>query len=1291
MLALKQTFKWMTYILVLLLTLITLVVFAVTLFIFPKIDDYKDDISNKIAAKIGQKVTIGQIVTDWEGISPKIIIKSMDVYDAQNQSALHLENIHGTFSWLSIPLMHLHLSELSVDKPKLHIQRKESGKLFVAGIPMIGNGKPTLANWLLKQASVEIKNASIIWQDDSRQAPPLSLNQFNFTLSNPAWRQIIGQHQFKLSAIPSVGTPNAINMRGNFYGKDLSKLNNWRGNVKLLASKIDLSIWKPWLDYPIDIISGSGNTELTFGFEKAHINQLIADVELKQLSTKIVEDKPPFEASTVSGLVTWEKSSSKTTITAQKLSLDHQEKQYLTNGTGVIYQTTQNATDWIKASFNAEHIDLALLEKVNASIALPKTVSQQLTSLAPNGILKQIKASFEGNKETVKHYKIDTQFNHINLKAAANIPGVSNISGELDANDENGRIILNTKDAQLDLKQVFRWPIPVNTLDGTITWRKVDNKLKILANDIKLANQHIKGSVNANYQLSNDHNSYLDLNASFYNGDAQYASFYYPHSLNEHAKNWLDKAIVSGKIDDIQVKIKGNLKDFPFIDKQNKPNPKLGTFKVTARLDDSQLKFGNDWPQIDNLGLDLLFAGNSMELNADKGNILGINIKKSKATIPVLSTKPHGKQILNITGEAATRIAEGVKFINASPVKKVTLGFTDDLETDGKGLLNLDLTIPLNDIKSTRFKGRFYTDDGTIYTNARMGIPEINAIQGSILFDESSLNASNIQATIIGGPVTFNIATETDKSININAKGTASDVGIQTAFPNIVSNHLLGNAAWSADILIKQPLLALNITSDLKGMALTLPAPFNKSAEEIANLSVSKKQNQADQDIIEISYNQQLAAKIRRIDQNGKLEIDRGDIAINQAAILPDQPGLYVRGKFDYLNADNWLAILDNDHMKQQQGQLALNAIDLNIHNLDIFSRSISDLSIKAIPQKESFNLLVKSQELEGNIQWYSPTANASNGRIVAQLNKLHIPSNNDNKPTEDEEIEQLKKQYPALDLRVDDFKLGTKALGALEINAYQDNESWVIQQLTISSEDAVLSADGTWHNWTSNPHTNLKFSLSANNIGGTLTRFGQPNTVKGGIALIVGQLAWPGSPHQFKKAGLNGEFTLGASKGQVLKVQPGVGRLLGLLTLQSLPRRLTLDFRDLFSEGFAFDEISASATVDNGILHSDDFHMTGPAAETDIKGDINLNEETQNLHVRVEPHVSDTLSLAALAGGPIAGVAAFVAQKILKDPLNKIAQSEYVIVGTWDNPVEKDAPNKKQEREKSPLNAQHH
>ena len=165
--------------------------------------------------------------------------------------------------------------------------------------------------------------------------------------------------------------------------------------------------------------------------------------------------------------------------------------------------------------------------------------------------------------------------------------------------------------------------------------------------------------------------------------------------------------------------------------------------------------------------------------------------------------------------------------------------------------------------------------------------------------------------------------------------------------------------------------------------------------------------------------------------------------------------------------------------------------------------------------------------------------------------------------------------------------------------------------------------------------------------------------------------LSWPKSPFGFDKSSLQGNFSLTATDGVVLEAKPGVARLFGLLTLQNLPRRLSLDFSDIFSKGFIFDRIDAGVIVNKGVLKSNRFTMEGPAAEVTIKGETNIIEETQNIHVVVEPRISDSLSLLSLAGGPLVGAAAFIAQKILEDPLNKILSDEYQIIGTWDEPEE--------------------
>jgi uncharacterized protein (TIGR02099 family) len=752
--------------------------------------------------------------------------------------------------------------------------------------------------------------------------------------------------------------------------------------------------------------------------------------------------------------------------------------------------------------------------------------------------------------------------------------------------------------------------------------------------------------------------------------------------------HWLDTSILAGRAEDVNLTVTGNLADFPFVNSKNQTDKKLGIFKVTAKISDALMEYGTGWPMIEGLGLDMLFEGKRMELNADKGHIFGNKIVKSKTEIPQLDAD---SPMLIVTSEVEGPVADGVRFVNESPVKLVTQGFTDDLRVAGNGKLNLELKIPLQNLEAAKYKGLYKIANGTIFANADVGLPELSKLNGALSFTENSLTAQNVNAEILGGPAQFSLRTGSDKILHVTANGRIADAGIKKLASNAVIDSLQGSADWAGEITIKKPLVDVNLHSNLVGMAIGLPAPFNKPANQPMVFTIDKKQQDPNNDSINITYDDAVSAKILRtmqtsVGQAGKLAFERGDIGVHTPAITPTQAGLSLHGKLDTLEADDWVALFNKPNNNDSKtSPILINRAELAIQKLTLFGKNLNALKVFAEPNTTGLKMSINSQEIIGDAEWQ----NAGNGKIIARLKSLTIPNNN--VPNKAEVIKDYRKQdhkYPALDVIADNFQIGNKNLGSLELNAFETGDDWVIQKLKIANPDSTLIADGNWHNWTRSPNTNLKFFLSVSNIGNTLKRFGQPDAVKGGAAEITGQLQWPGSPHEFETSGLDGNFKLEATKGQILKVQPGVGRLFGLLSLQSLPRRLSLDFRDLFSDGFAFDKISATANADNGILRSNDFMMTGPAAEAKISGETNLKTETQRLNVKVRPHVSDSLSLAALAGGPIAGAAAFVAQKLLKDPLNKIISTEYLITGTWDKPieVESEKDNAQKPSEKSPL-----
>ena len=243
---------------------------------------------------------------------------------------------------------------------------------------------------------------------------------------------------------------------------------------------------------------------------------------------------------------------------------------------------------------------------------------------------------------------------------------------------------------------------------------------------------------------------------------------------------------------------------------------------------------------------------------------------------------------------------------------------------------------------------------------------------------------------------------------------------------------------------------------------------------------------------------------------------------------------------------------------------------------------------------------------------------------------------------------------------------------GNLTFQASKSSDKWFIDLFKFLNPDYALKVTGIWHDESPTPDTEIDFDWKITDLDKTLGEFNLDNLMTGGTGQLNGKLSWPKSPWKFDKNKASGSISINIDKGVILEAQPGaMGRLFGLLSLQSLPSRLTLDFSDIFADGFAFDSIDGLAELENSNIHSDNFEIKGPAADIFIKGDVNYKDETQDLVVTITPNVTDTMSVAALAGGPIVGAAAFVLQKLLNDPLNEVLTDQYRLTGSWADPQE--------------------
>ena len=263
--------------------------------------------------------------------------------------------------------------------------------------------------------------------------------------------------------------------------------------------------------------------------------------------------------------------------------------------------------------------------------------------------------------------------------------------------------------------------------------------------------------------------------------------------------------------------------------------------------------------------------------------------------------------------------------------------------------------------------------------------------------------------------------------------------------------------------------------------------------------------------------------------------------------------------------------------------------------------------------------------------------------------------------------------ELPALDVVADNVIRSGRNLGRLALVAVNERGDWRIQRCELRAPEGSILAQGSWRPRDAllPERTAVSFKIETTDAGKYLERFGYRDAVARGAGTLEGDLAWNGPPHGIDYASLGGTIRLGAGKGQFLQVEPGISRLLGLLSLQSLPRRSVGDFADVTGKGFAFDSIAATAKVSRGVMSTQDFVMVGPAAAVTLKGSTDIAQETQKLELRVVPEVGG--GVAAAAGiallNPIIGAGTLLAQQLLKNPIGQMIAVEYDVSGTWSDP----------------------
>jgi uncharacterized protein (TIGR02099 family) len=1234
------------------LVLLGLVVFgsavlALRYWVLPDIGQYRQDIAAALSRASGQRIAIASIAADWSGLRPHLSLGGVVVFDQKGRPALSFDRVEAVLSWKTALVGEMRLHRLEIKRPRLGLRREPDGLIYISDIALNQPGAQSgFADWLMRQEEIVISHGEVEWQDNLRQAPVLTLDDVGFRLDNG----FAGRHRFGLVATPPAALASRLDIRGDLRGRSLQELVTWRGTLYARLDYTDIAAWRPWVQFPYRLTQGTGGMQGWLELAEGKPVGVTADVHLSGVKTRLAKTLPELDLRGLSGRLGWHQVERGFQAEAKGLAVDGPEISFPAASFFLKYQAA-DARHAESGQLRAEGIALEPLMRLSAHLPLSPAQRQVLSDVEPRGQFKQANLSWDGPLDAPTRYAAKASFANLGMKPYGKLPGFSNVSGTLDLDSGGGSVVLRGRYSMFDMPQVFRYPVGFDSLDAAANWRVRGGRLELALTKASFANADVAGAVSGSYESTGEGPGRVDLTGSLSRGNARAIYLYLPRVIGEHTHDWLRDALASGTASDVKLRLKGDLRHFPFPDDQD------GVFRVTLHGQDATIDYAPGWPPIENVAATLEFRGKRMEIAASQGVVSNVRLPRVKAVIPDLLAP---EEVLQIEGEAQGATADVLRYVNASPVAEWIGHLTQQAEAQGAGRLALRLTLPLRKLGTTRVNGsyQFYNNSLRLQPDT----PQLQQVNGRLDFTENGVSAPRITGNVLGGPASMAIATLADHSVRLTAAGRLTAQGLRDTWPHPVTQALHGATNWSLGVGLRNQLANLSFASDLRGLESTLPAPFAKAAGDSLPLRIDRRMTDAQNDSVSLQLGKVVTAELARRFDAGGTRVRQGTVRFGSVAPAPAHEGVWVDGELPYLDLDAWRALLASGDGGPPE--LPLSGVHLKADALDFLGRRFNRLQLNAWTQGPLWQATVDGDEVAGEASWRS----IDGGRIAAHFKRLVVPEAAPERGVAPGGGRDL--DLPALDVVVDDLVLHRLKLGRLEIAATKQASDWRIDRLRVTNPDAAFNATGVWQSWLAQPTTKLDADLEVKDVGKFLGRMGYPDRIRRGTAKLTGNLSWRGGPAAFNLATLSGNLRLEAHSGQFLKIEPGIGKLLGLLSLQSLPRRLTLDFRDVFSEGFAFDNIAGSTVLNNGMLATNDFVMQGPAAVVTMTGATDLAKETQNLRVKVVPGVGEGVAVAgAFLGGPIVGVTALLLQKLLKDPVGQMISYEYQVTGTWDNP----------------------
>ena len=897
---------------------------------------------------------------------------------------------------------------------------------------------------------------------------------------------------------------------------------------------------------------------------------------------------------------------------------------------------------------------------------LPDAQRSQLSSLAPSGEIRELDATISDlDSDTPRLAEISADLFDVGIAADGKRPGVRGFTGSISGTGSSGKAEILSSNLLLDMPRIMDEPVDILTAEGTVIWRTPNNYTEFTSHSIRIVNSVLDIRNDFGLKIYNDGAApYLDLKSAFSVSDISAARSSLPRKLmSAKLYNWFQGSLVKGSIEDGSLALNGPLDQFPFENGE-------GRFRIDATARNTTLKYHPDWPAAEQANIEIVLENARLYSVRNRSTHAGNQAVNTAIEIPDLRNP-----VLRIEGLVTGTLDSLREFALRSPVNSFTGGNLNRVTLSGDASFNLDLLVPLKDAPNTTLNGLLRSNNGTLVIDGLK--PPVTDFIGEIEITRDSIVGDSLGGRFLGREVDIRVGPSEDPRFFAvaTATGSATATALVEELGVPLEGLINGATGYTAEVLFPrggqeepQP-LTINIESDLIGIAVDLPDPAQKPAADTWQLRGDIRFLPGGEGIESAGLlGDEIEWQVAFAAMEEGWDIDRGVVMLGGGEILePETRGLHIQGRTSVVRLEEWLDLPKSDDSKGGAAD-RVRSIDLTIDNFFAIGQHLRGHHVRLDRSALDWLVQVEGEHVIGSV--FVPYDFGSDRPLVVEMERMYLPGDDVTPPSESTLDPTT---LPPITLTAADFALGDRHFGAIEVNLLRTDDGLESETLTTKDETFEIIGTARWvadTNEVLGSRTYLTASLNSIDVGPTMSRLDLAKGISGESLAILLDVSWSGGPRASFLDMLDGEVRVRMEQGQLEDVEPGAGRMLGLVSVIALPRRLSLDFSDVFDKGFGYDSIDGTFRITDGNATTCNLSFEGPAADIGIVGGTNLVTNEYEQGAVISANVGATLPIVgAVVGGPPGAAAMLIFSQIFKKPLQEMGQVFYGISGPWEDP----------------------